>query len=272
MSTTLPAEDTKVTNLIFIDAAFPPSPATLPMTDGICFYAGGDTPHVWTVSEVTRFKVRYRLPIWVRSNPESHNASEDAQAFLKVLEGTYKVPKHKLVALDSETDVDAPWVKTFVGAVNAGGYQVIDYGSRSSVFGNHNPDGYYWAADWTGHKHLAGGSQITQYVNFSGYDESIAESTLPFWDVQAKVTDWSEVYIMSMPDVKQGDSGKWVEKVQALLVVQGRHFNSIQLKQLAIDGVAGPKTHSAIEVFQSHATLRVDGVVGENTWGRLLLS
>lgn len=261
-----------MTNLIFIDAATPPSPTTLPMTDGICFYAGGDTPHVWTEAEVTRFKVRYRLPVWVRSNPESHSASADAKAFLHQLTSVYKVPKHKLVALDSETDVDAAWVKEFVGLINAGGYLVIDYGSRSSVFGNHNPDGYYWAADWTGHKHLANGSQMTQYVNFSGYDESIAESTLPFWDVQAQVTDWSEVYIMSMPNVAQGEKGKWVEKVQALLVVQGRAIGSVQLKQLAIDGTAGPKTHSAIEVFQSHSGIRVDGVVGEQTWGRLLLS
>ena len=53
--------------LRFYDAAYPP--AKPPAADGVCIYIGGDTPHVWTLAEIEAQPARYRLPIFVRSNP-----------------------------------------------------------------------------------------------------------------------------------------------------------------------------------------------------------
>ncbi len=38
----------------------------------------------------------------------------------------------------------------------------------------------------------------------------------------------------------------------------------------AIDGSFGPKTESAVETFQANRGLKVDGVVGKETWEALL--
>lgn len=172
-----------MSNLTFVDAAYPAGIPSNMHFDGVCFYIGGDTPHIWLTSELAARKERYRLPIWVRSDPQSVDPATDAEECLSQL-SLYGAPKGTLVALDSETTIDAAWTKAFVDAINAGGYKVIDYGSQSDVFGNENPDGYYWGADWTDVPHLASGDQATQYISFSGYDESLMESTLPLWDTK----------------------------------------------------------------------------------------
>lgn len=169
-----------MTSLItFIDAAYPPQ--SMKGAEGLCFYIGGDTPHVWTIQEVNSFNARYLLPVWVRSNPDISLAGEDATTALNALVHTYHAPEGSLVALDSETSADPGYVREFVTRMNAGGYPVIDYGSVSTVFGNDNPDGYYWSADWTGFPHFSWKSQMTQYISFPSYDLSEAVPNLPFW-------------------------------------------------------------------------------------------
>lgn len=170
-----------MTTLIkFIDAAYPPP--SLEGCQGLCFYAGGDTPHVWTLAEVRSFNARYHLPIWVRSNPMQANPRVDAFDYIGVLKKVYHAPPGSLVALDSETSIDPAYVVPFVTDINAAGYPVIDYGSQNDVFGNQNPDGYYWGARWTGVPHIYPGDQATQYVSFPQYDLSEFQSTLPLWD------------------------------------------------------------------------------------------
>lgn len=150
----------------------------------MCFYAGGNTPHYWTLAEVERYTVQYRLPIFVRSNPSVADPSVDAFTFADVLKRVYGAPSGILVALDSETSIDAAYVHDFVVAMNNFGHPVIDYGSRPDVFGNLNPDGYYWAADWTGSPHPVLGAQGVQYRSLFAYDQSTMEPTLPFWDLR----------------------------------------------------------------------------------------
>lgn len=170
--------------LTFIDCSTPLS--AYPPADGIAFYAGGDTPHIWTSKEIAACPYRYRLPIWVRSNPTLATASADVANFVTYLH-LVGAPEGCLVALDSETNVDAAYVAAFFAGIKSSGYVLIDYGSASSVFGNKNPDGYYWAGDWTNVAHLVPGSQITQYTSKGTYDISTAETTLPFWDTKAKL-------------------------------------------------------------------------------------
>jgi hypothetical protein len=167
----------------FVDSAFPVG--SLEGAQGQAFYAGGDTPHVWTREEVMALGARYLIPVYVRSNPGNANPLNDAAAFLLALHSVYRAPRGILVALDTETAADPSYVTGFVGVMNAGGYPVIDYGSQNDVFGNKNPDGYYWGAQWTGVPHIFPGDQATQYVNFPQYDLSEFDSTLPLWDTQA---------------------------------------------------------------------------------------
>jgi hypothetical protein len=166
--------------LEFLDAAFPLDVYPVGV-NGIAFYAGGDALNVWTLAEVEACPYQYRLPIWVRSDPASAVAANDVIAFNNQLQ-EYKCPKGSLVALDSETSTDPAYVQGLYAGLKALGYPLIDYGSLQSVFGNDNPDGYYWGADWTNIPHLASGTVMTQYVTYSSYDESEAVSALPFWN------------------------------------------------------------------------------------------
>ncbi|MCF6526063.1 penicillin-insensitive murein endopeptidase [Streptomyces sp. JJ36] len=63
--------------------------------------------------------------------------------------------------------------------------------------------------------------------------------------------------------VRQGDTGPAVKAVQYLL-------NAKRGAGLAVDGIFGSGTASAVRGFQSHAGIGVDGVVGPNTWKNLL--
>lgn len=170
--------------LSFWDAAYPPS--SPPHADGVVVYLGGDTPHPWTDAEVAAQHARYRLPVWVRSNPPGPGAAADvagAVARLKAL----GAPKGTLVAWDMETAADAPYIRAVYALLKAAGYLLIVYGSQSAVLGNHVPDGLYWGADWTGTPHLHSPDVMTQWVSFTGYDVSLAEASLPFWDTAPHV-------------------------------------------------------------------------------------
>ena len=172
-----------MSDILFIDAAFPPP--SLDGAQGLCFYAGGDTPHVWAPAEVKRYDAAYLLPIWVRSNPSGVTQAEsDAASFVLALTTVYRAPKGVLVSVDSETSADPVYMSAFVKGMNAAGYPVIDYGSQSTLFGNKNPDGYYWGADWTGTPHIHAGDQATQYVSFKDHDLSEFGGALPLWKVK----------------------------------------------------------------------------------------
>jgi peptidoglycan hydrolase-like protein with peptidoglycan-binding domain len=63
--------------------------------------------------------------------------------------------------------------------------------------------------------------------------------------------------------VRQGSSGPAVRAVQAQL-------NKKRRLGLAVDGVFGAGTASAVRTFQSHAGIAADGVVGPTTWRNLI--
>lgn len=250
--------------------------------DGVCFYIGGDAFRVWPKSEIDGRPERYRLPIWVRDNPGAVSASADAQHCLTALHA-FGVPAGTLVALDSEMTVDVPWTRVFVQAVNAGGYQVIDYGSQSFVMGNDNPDGYYWGADWTDAAHLHSGDQMTQYVSFQNEDVSEASSALPFWDTRgpapgppspSPVPAWQETMMNALPVLSEGAADRagavdLVGRVQALCawLATVRHLPAAA--GLPADGSFGPRTAAAVKAVQSSFGIAADGVVGPDTWGVL---
>jgi hypothetical protein len=250
--------------LTFYDSAWPP--ASPPTVDGVCAYIGGDTPHVWTLAEVQRQRARYRLPVWVRSDPAAASWQADSAGAIAALHRV-GCPRGSLVALDVEIAVDAAYVRSFSRTLATGGYPVILYGSDSTVFQNHIPDRLYFAADWTGAPHMAAGAQMTQYVNFRAWDLDLALSTLPFWDTrptapQPTLPNWQETMMHALPVVAENATGPAVRTIQGLIIARGYGCT--------VDGVYGPSTAGLIRTIQNRAGLAVDGVTGPKTWPVLM--
>ncbi|HEY1699176.1 MAG TPA: peptidoglycan-binding domain-containing protein [Trebonia sp.] len=244
-----------MTDLKFYDAAYPP--AKPPATDGVCIYIGGDTPHVWTRAEVDDQPARYRLPVYVRSDPARADAASDVAAAVRQLDAI-GAPKRTLVAWDVETAADAAYMSAVWYALQNAGWQLIDYGSQDTVHGNDCPDGYYWGAAWTGAEHLAVGDVMTQYATFTDYDLSAALPSLPFWDTRPSALTYTEEIMQQLPTIGQGADGTAVRTAQALCEARG--FT------LAIDGIFGPQTKAAVMGAQRAGKVSVDGIVGPQTW------
>lgn len=267
--------------LIFYDAAYPMT--NPPSTDGVCGYIGGDTFHVWTVSEWHAQKARYRLPIFVRSNPPGPGAAADV-ATARMQLTAIGCPAGSLVAWDMETAADPGYISEVYTLLKDDGYKLIVYGSQSTVAGNKSPDGLYWGADWTNIEHIHSGDVITQYRSFADYDLEESETGLPFWDTHPTPVDPPndpppsvtyipaadvEAIMGSLPILQRGSDDKnlshqYVRRVQALVYyIYGE-------KVTDANGVFGASTQSAVKAVQKAAKLTQDGIVGPNTWSVLV--
>jgi N-acetyl-anhydromuramyl-L-alanine amidase AmpD len=67
------------------------------------------------------------------------------------------------------------------------------------------------------------------------------------------------------PTVSMGDSGEAVRTVQYLLRARGR-------TELTADGQFGSMTDTAVRWFQTNNALTVDGIVGSQTWPKLVMT
>ena len=72
---------------------------------------------------------------------------------------------------------------------------------------------------------------------------------------------WPQLIIL----VQQGSNGDAVRAVQSQIHSRGDGAN-----QVAIDGIFGPATNSAVRAFQTLLGLSVDGIVGPQTWNHLV--
>lgn len=70
--------------------------------------------------------------------------------------------------------------------------------------------------------------------------------------------------------VGQGDSSNMVEAVQTILQDYSATWGYSACYPGSIDGDFGTNTFTAVECFQRHNSLHVDGVVGMNTWHVLM--
>ena len=73
-----------------------------------------------------------------------------------------------------------------------------------------------------------------------------------------------------MPILKKGSKGNEVKTLQRLLVYLGYNLGNYGAKKDGVDGEFGDKCHSAVIKFQKANKLEADGIVGENTWKKLL--
>lgn len=265
-------------DLSFYDSAFPlPNPPH--GFDGCAFYIGGDTPHVWTTEQINAQPVRFRLPIYVRSDPTLASAFSDADDAIMALH-RIGAPVRTLIALDTEVAADPAYVTRFYNTIRQAGYVLIDYGSVSAVFANDIPDGYYWAAHWTSIRHMEPRSQMTQWAALGAYDESTALPILPFWDVlippkppvAAPVIPGTIKPVqvsVTLPEVHEGMAGEVVRTVQVLCGLRG-YFPLNSGTPGSPDGIFGPDTDLAVKTVQSGARITVDGIVGPQTWPVLI--
>jgi hypothetical protein len=251
--------------LTFYDAAYPP--AIPPLADGVAFYIGGDAVHTWTRAEIEASPARYRLPVFVRSDPAAAFPGADCAQALAALKAI-GAPAGCLVAWDTETAADPPYMRIVYMQLHLAGYELIDYGSQSDVIANDNPDGYYWGADWTGTAHLASGDGGTQYESGQDFDLDVFRAGLPFWDsktggvtVTAPDTSWEDI-MEELPTIAPGAAGENVRTIQGLC--GARHV------AVAVDGSFGPETTAAVKEIQNANHITVDGIVGPQTWPALL--
>lgn len=264
-----------------VDSAFPlkaPPPGGWPPV--ILIYAGGDTPHPWTTTEILSMPARYRWPCWVRSNPSQVSALTDAAGFTLWL-NTHKVPHGTCVILDLETAVDPAYVALFNTEMRAAGFRVTKYGSTSTIWKNPKTDGGTYIAS-SGPSELTGvGDEVARQYQFdNGYDRSVLldQAELPLWDTHAvppppppPATDWLEKIMASLPTAGPGSTNKAVtRKIQALLIA-GSYLPAVSgVRTSNIDGIYGPATTNAVKKAQAAHKAGTDGVVGPVTWGILI--
>lgn len=96
------------------------------------------------------------------------------------------------------------------------------------------------------------------------------------WDYHLRYIGSGEVVIKPKGDVcnvelkvlKKGIKDHQVKTLQTLL--KGEGFKGSDKKVLAVDGSFGGNTDYAVRAFQKKNDLEVDGVVGVNTWNKIL--
>src|ERR671926_317275 len=70
--------------------------------------------------------------------------------------------------------------------------------------------------------------------------------------------------ISPWPLVRQGDQQHPVKTLQYLLRARGHN--------LTVDGIFGSNTDAAVRAFQQQKCLAVDGIVGPDTWSALIVT
>ena len=70
--------------------------------------------------------------------------------------------------------------------------------------------------------------------------------------------------ISPWPLVRRGDEQHPVRTLQYLLRARGH--------TVVVDGIFGPATEAAVRAFQQEKHLAVDGIVGPNTWSALIVT
>lgn len=162
------------------DAAY--CPAKPPATDVVLFYAPhGDQLNAWTLAEINAQPARYRLPIFVRSNPAQALATTDAMNMHEWLL-SIGCPSGSSIVLDLETAVDATYVNTFGWLMYEAGYRTLPYGSSSTLFRNPALDGYFVAEP--GAKSIPANCVAVQYGGTSSVDYDLIADSVPLWDTR----------------------------------------------------------------------------------------
>lgn len=82
-------------------------------------------------------------------------------------------------------------------------------------------------------------------------------------NVSRETNDNAGVIILNVRTLKQGCKGTDVKSVQAILNNLGYNTNGV-------DGIFGAVTKNAVKSFQKTNALEIDGIIGTNTWSKLI--
>lgn len=123
---------------------------------------------------------------------------------------------------------------------------------------------YYWAR-WNGVKTLRRytGRGHDHWSHISWYRSRVDEPAKLWTPSTVPTLDWTEKLIMSLPTIKTGDRGIAVRRLQGLLIAAGSTDSRV-------DGNFGSLTQRAVLREQAQAGIAADGIVGRNTWTKLL--
>lgn len=109
---------------------------------------------------------------------------------------------------------------------------------------------------------------------FNGETVECSSGVQHFTSINKKWTDWGvpacidgdvpEPTPGKKPTLKKGDKGKWVTLAQTELINKGYSCGST-----GADGDFGKNTEAAVKRFQNDHALKVDGIIGGNTWSAL---
>ena len=179
------------------DSAWPFPAGQQPPADCVLVYGPGDTPHTWTPGDINEQRARYRMPGFVRSDPQNASYVQDCNAFVAWLKAV-GCPKGSSVFLDLETAVAAGYVSAFGYIMNLEGYNVLPYGSIGYVWQNPPLDGLFVShpgqpphicTPGRCGNGLNADARITQYQFDGSYDMSLIDPSVPLWDTQASVEE-----------------------------------------------------------------------------------
>jgi peptidoglycan hydrolase-like protein with peptidoglycan-binding domain len=146
-----------------------------------------------------------------------------------------------------------------------------------------------WSAHYTGVPHICGPNSCgacrtqcdaTQYTNKArgqNLDETLAEDYfLKAGSVPTGGNGWTEKMLQDLPNCSDGQSGRpdcsqdHAFRIQGLLVGVGKLRGLSKPSSVVIDGNFGPATRDGVIAVQADYGLTRDGVVGPETWTRLV--
>ena len=108
--------------------------------------------------------------------------------------------------------------------------------------------------------HISGGDTQNS-VEVKENDKTNSTAAKPA--VTPTKTSRAESVVITMDTIRKGDKGTQVKVMQWLLSLNGYNVGTI-------DGIFGSNTLKAVKAYQTAKGLEVDGVVGKNTWTKLL--
>ena len=131
----------------------------------------------------------------------------------------------------------------------------------ATQYGMHAPIRSEW---W----HFVPGGIVGNKFEWLPYDQGKEPPSPSPQNVLAEVAKFVEACKETV--VRQGDRGSVVEFLQTQLDKDGYRLSNGRKPGAGIDGHFGKITNKAVRQFQKDEGLKIDGVVGPNTWNTLL--
>ncbi|MET7808614.1 peptidoglycan-binding domain-containing protein [Micromonospora chersina] len=150
-----------------------------------------------------------------------------------------------------------------VGQVRAGKYGHLKYFNINNRHYNQKADWKpVYSSDSRLHMSFDPGAEYADSSILADYERWRTGKPAPAPRPPAASKPPAKLSQLSLPVLRKGASGAWVGTLKAALVAHGY--------SLKLDDAFGPRTYAAVRSFQTKKKIGIDGVVGDQTWGKLL--